>query len=128
MDDTEVQALNRDYRGKDKPTDVLSFPLFETDDDDPIVFPGEENQLALGDLVISIDTAARQAIELGHTLEREIAFLTIHGVLHLLGYDHARDSERRSMFARQDAIYEAFFPGDKDISQTATGSNAQRAD
>ncbi|RYG56942.1 rRNA maturation RNase YbeY [bacterium] len=112
MDDAEVQALNSEYRGKDKPTDVLSFPLFETNDEEPIIFPGEEDLLALGDLVISIDTAARQAEELKHSLEREIAFLTIHGVLHLLGYDHAKDSERRTMFARQDAIYEAFFPGD----------------
>jgi probable rRNA maturation factor len=116
MDDAEVQALNRDYRGKDKPTDVLSFPLFEStnDDEEPIVFPGEENQVALGDLVISIETAARQALELNHSLEREVAFLTIHGVLHLLGYDHAKDSERRTMFARQDAIYEATFPRDEE--------------
>jgi probable rRNA maturation factor len=117
VDDAEVWALNRDFRAKDKPTDVLSFPLFEAgqgdDESNPIIFPGEEDQLALGDIVISIDTAVRQAEELNHTLEREIAFLTIHGTLHLLGYDHAKASERRTMFARQDAIYEAIFQRDQ---------------
>lgn len=120
-----MHALNHEYRGKDKPTDVLSFALFESSGEGDIVFPGEENQFALGDLVVSIDTAARQAGELGHSLEREVAFLTIHGVLHLLGYDHARDSERRTMFARQDAIYEAFFPGDTEQNQPGTGSSTR---
>ena len=109
MSDEEIQNLNRDFRGKNKPTDVLSFALFETlgaEDDLPFpTFPGEKNQIALGDLVISIETAQRQAREQNHDLEHEIAFLAIHGALHLLGYDHAKASERRAMFARQDAIF-----------------------
>lgn len=111
MTDLEIQELNRDFRSKDKPTDVLSFALFETADDASPVFPGEENQIALGDLVISIETAVRQASEQNHSLAREIAFLAIHGTLHLLGYDHAKSGERRAMFARQDAIHEALFLG-----------------
>lgn len=108
VDDAKIHALNRDYRGKDRPTDVLSFPLFEASDEDgeAIIFPGEADVLALGDLVISIETAARQALELQHSLEREVAFLTIHGTLHLMGYDHVKDSERRLMFKWQDAIFE----------------------
>ena len=109
VDDAEIEVLNRDYRGKNKPTDVLSFALFETqDDDEAIVFPGEANQLSLGDLVISIATAARQARELGHSLEREIAFLSIHGTLHLLGYDHTNARDRRVMWKWQDSLFEEF--------------------
>lgn len=111
ISDAEIQVLNRDYRGKNKPTDVLSFALFEaaTEEDElPFpVFPGEESQIALGDLVISMETAMRQAGEQNHDLTREIAFLSIHGTLHLLGYDHAKPGERRAMFALQDAIHEA---------------------
>ncbi|PQV64066.1 putative rRNA maturation factor [Abditibacterium utsteinense] len=107
VDDAKIQQLNRDYRSKDKPTDVLSFSLFESDDE--FVFPIFGEEIALGDIVISTQTAARQAIEQGHAIEREIAFLAVHGALHLLGYDHGKDGERRSMFSRQDAIFEAIF-------------------
>lgn len=111
MDDAKIHALNLEYRGKDKPTDVLSFPLFEdiNQGEEAIIFPGEEETLALGDLVISIETAAKQAVEQGHSLEREVAFLTIHGTLHLMGYDHAKNSERTLMFKTQDAIFERLF-------------------
>ena len=101
VDDAEMHALNLEHRGKDKPTDVLSFALFEGE---VMMFPGED--LALGDLVISIQTAARQAQELGHDLRAELAFLAIHGVLHLLGYDHTRDADRRVMWKWQEAIWE----------------------
>ncbi len=77
--DPKMRALNREFRGKDRPTDVLSFPA------------GDESAQYLGDIVISIDTAMRQAGDMGHTLEREISELLIHGVLHLCGYDHERD-------------------------------------
>ena len=79
----EIRALNREFRGKDKPTDVLSFPLGETNP--------ENGFLMLGDIVINAEKAASQALEYGHTLERELAFLTIHSVLHLLGYEHEND-------------------------------------
>lgn len=89
-DDAFIHPLNRDYRGKDRPTDVLSFPQREGDHadiDDPL----------LGDVVISVETAARQAIEHGHSLDRELAVLLVHGILHLLGYDHIDDDEAEVM-------------------------------
>ncbi len=85
-DDPFIQALNRDHRGKDAPTDVLSFAMREgedADEDDPI----------LGDLVISVPTAARQAAAMGHGLAAELRVLLVHGFLHLLGYDHEVSEE-----------------------------------
>lgn len=96
--DAQIQEFNRDYRGKDKPTDVLSFPFWEG----AVLFEGAP--IPLGDLVISLETAARQADELHHSLEREIVFLSVHGVLHLLGFDHDTPSKRRAMFAWQDEL------------------------
>ena len=84
--DSEIKALNRDYRGKDESTDVLSFPgdnAFET------LGPPEEWEL--GDVVVSVDTARRQAKQLGHSLATEIRCLLLHGTLHCLGYDHEQD-------------------------------------
>jgi probable rRNA maturation factor len=75
--DPQIHTLNRQYRGKDKPTDVLSFPLAD-----------ELQPLLLGDVVISVETAARQAQRRGHGLREELQTLLIHGILHLLGYDH----------------------------------------
>lgn len=90
-DDNEIHALNRDYRGKDKPTDVLSFSQTEGDF-------GDIDADMLGDVVISLNTALRQAIENGHSAEREIDVLLIHGILHLAGYDHEKDEkEARAM-------------------------------
>ena len=80
--DEEIQSLNRKFRGLDKPTDVLSFPQYAAKGHIP------ENAGCLGDIVISLPRAAGQAAEFGHTLRRELAFLTAHGLLHLLGYDH----------------------------------------
>jgi len=93
--DEEMQRLNRDYRGKDRTTDVLAFAQRE----------GEPNAVAahglLGDVVISVPTAMRQAFERSHSVERELAELLVHGILHLLGYDHERSpAEARKMFAK----------------------------
>ena len=79
-DDNYIQGLNKQYRDMDCPTDVLSFPLY----DENGYLDGDE----LGDIVISVETAVRQSKEYGHSLQREIAFLTVHSMLHLLGYDH----------------------------------------
>lgn len=98
--DDAVQELNRTYRNKDKPTDVLSFSLLEGEGELPV----ELEVRVLGDVVISMDTAARQAESIGHSLTDEVTRLLIHGVLHLLGHDHVngglqarrmRDEERR---------------------------------
>lgn len=94
-DDAEIHQLNRDYRGKDKPTDVLSFSQREGEF-------GDETDTMLGDVVISVDTAGRQADEKGHTVEKEIDILLIHGILHLAGYDHERGAaESRKMKAKE---------------------------
>jgi probable rRNA maturation factor len=87
-DDTRIHALNRQHRGKDRPTDVLAFPLDED--------PGEGPRI-LGDVVISLDTAERQARGRKRALLAEVRFLLAHGLLHLLGYDHGNPTEKRSM-------------------------------
>ena len=101
VSDAEIHALNRDYRGKDHPTDVLAFALRE----------GEDAHLhadILGDVVISLDTAARQAAARGHSVAEEVRFLLAHGILHLLGYDHERSpADARRMFAKQRAVLRA---------------------
>jgi len=97
-DDAAMRELNFQYRGKDKATDVLSFPFWEGD----FLLAGE--LFPLGDLILSLETAIRQALELKHSLEREIVFLTVHGTLHLLGFDHDTAPHRRTMFAWQDEL------------------------
>jgi probable rRNA maturation factor len=92
VDDAEIQDINREYRGKDKPTDVLSFPL------EPEPFTQEK---LLGDIVISIDTAKRQAADYDAPLQREIYRLLIHGLLHVLGHDHEEAGERKKMEAEE---------------------------
>lgn len=89
VDNETIRSLNRDYRNKDAATDVLSFPMEEAMDGEPepAVIGGPTERL-LGDLVISVEMAVAQAAEYGHSLERELAFLSVHGLLHLLGYDH----------------------------------------
>ena len=99
-DDGVVRALNRSYRGTDSATDVLSFAQGEGER-----FARPEGAAAhLGDVVISLDTARRQAQEFGQPLQDELAHLLVHGILHLLGYDHERDEDERAMRAREDAI------------------------
>lgn len=101
VDDEEMRALNSQYRGKDKPTDVLSFAQGDGE-----AFPTfEENTISqMGDLVLSVETAQRQATERGHSLIQEIEFLAVHGALHLLGFDHGKTQERRKMWSRQDVV------------------------
>jgi len=107
VDDDEIQALNRDYRGKDAPTDVLSFPIWEPEEIADLRLHPErypERPLLLGDVVISVPTAIRQAEEYGHGVDRELAYLCVHGVLHLLGYDHEEEAARQAMRQREEAI------------------------
>ena len=94
-DDAFILPLNRDYRGKDRPTDVLSFSQREEGDpDDPV----------LGDVIISIERAQEQADERGHALGVELALLLVHGILHLLGYDHEEEEEAEEMEAKEREI------------------------
>ncbi|MGY0692886.1 rRNA maturation RNase YbeY [Virgibacillus sp. FSP13] len=107
VDNKEIQELNRNYRGIDKPTDVISFALQETVEGE-IHVVGEDIPLVLGDIVISVDRAKEQAEDYNHSLEREIGFLTVHGFLHLLGYDHMVKEEEAVMFQKQEDILNAF--------------------
>lgn len=98
--DENIREYNREYRSVDRPTDVLSFPADEGDD---LLAPPDG---FLGDIMISIPRAREQAKALGHSTEREILFLTVHGVLHLLGYDHMRPEDEQIMFPVQRSIVE----------------------
>ena len=93
-DNEEIHGLNLEYRGKDAPTDVLSFPLFDEE--------GNLDEEELGDIVISLERALAQAEEYNHSLKREVAFLTAHSMLHLLGYDH--ENGEQEMYVKQDEI------------------------
>jgi probable rRNA maturation factor len=110
VDDARIRELNRDYRGIDRPTDVLSFALRDDGGEPDIVFDELEDGAAdpvsgmLGDIVISLERAKAQSEEYGHSLEREIGFLFVHGFLHLLGYDHRTAEEEAVMFAKQEEI------------------------
>jgi len=104
--DEQIQELNRAYRQIDAVTDVLSFPLFEADEIQAKndAFNGDETEIAIGDIVIAYGRACEQAAQYGHSIEREIGFLTAHSMLHLLGYDHVTADEEAEMIRRQEAI------------------------
>jgi len=100
VSDKKIRELNRLWRGFDKATDVLSFPM-ETE------IPEKSLPYDLGEIIISMDTAKMQADELGHGFERELAFLIVHGMLHVLGFDHETKEEEKEMFGRQRKILQA---------------------
>lgn len=101
VDNEMIHALNRDYRHIDRPTDVISFALEDYKDIE------YADKRLLGDIYISLDKAKSQAIEYGHSFLRELSFLTIHGLLHLLGYDHMKPEEEKIMFDKQEEILDA---------------------
>jgi probable rRNA maturation factor len=109
-DDQGIQAINLASRNIDKPTDVLSFPMFELEaglppEDWTAYLDAETGRCPLGDMCINLDRAALQAQEFGHSLRREVGYLTIHSVLHLLGYDHLDEGQMKAqMRAREEAI------------------------
>lgn len=119
-DNEGIRELNREYRGLDKPTDVLSFPLRGGPGDDADIrydddFETLEEELPedaendpfaelLGDIVISVPRALEQAQDYGHGADREMGFLFVHGFLHLIGYDHETDEQEKAMFAKQEEI------------------------
>lgn len=101
--DAEIQTLNRQFRAKDQPTDVLAFAALEVDS--PL--PEDDEPLYLGDIAVSVETAQRQATEQGHGLEIELAWLATHGLLHLLGWDHPDDAQLAAMLAEQRSLLQA---------------------
>lgn len=94
-DNEGIRELNRAYRNKDAATDVLSFPMFDTDTEEIYALDGAPAEL--GDIVISLERAEEQADAFGHSFAREVAFLCVHSVLHLLGYDHERSEEEDAL-------------------------------
>lgn len=104
VDNEQIKELNAEYRNIDRATDVLSFPMYEGGEiDESEVLEGEP--VSIGDIVLSLERATEQAQEFGHSFERETAFLCVHSVLHLLGYDHELgEEEEKDMFARQEAV------------------------
>lgn len=103
-DNAYIHTLNKEYRKIDRPTDVLSFALDESEE--PDVEDGPDIHV-LGDIIISVERAKEQAGEYGHSLRREMAFLTVHGMLHLLGYDHMEEEDRLEMEEEQRVVMEA---------------------
>lgn len=106
-DDVSIKRVNNQFRNIDRPTDVLSFPMADFENGVILTENGDydldEGLLLLGDIVISMETAQRQADEYGHTFERELAFLAAHGTYHLLGYDHLEKDEETVMISKQEA-------------------------
>ncbi|ABZ84998.1 conserved hypothetical protein [Heliomicrobium modesticaldum Ice1] len=103
--DEKIRRLNAEYRNIDQPTDVLSFAMEEgLDDEADFHFDDPTAGKVLGDIIISVETAERQAQEYGHSLEREMGFLFVHGMLHLLGYDHCDEEQRSRMRALEEKI------------------------
>lgn len=96
----EIQDLNRQWRNKDAPTDVLSFPM---DADEP----PQGEPWELGDVIVSVERADEQAEDYGHSLERELCFLFVHGALHVLGFDHETKKEEKEMFGRQKVVLDS---------------------
>lgn len=108
MFDQAIQKINAEYRGIDEPTDVISFALEEVTEGEVAIIAEQGMPIVLGDIIISVDTAIRQAKEYGHDLNREIGFLALHGYLHLLGYDHLTKEDEVIMFSRQKEILATF--------------------
>ena len=109
-DNENIKIINNEFRSIDAPTDVLSFPMLEFDEEGQIIdneFEYDNDLIMLGDIVISLEKAKEQAEEYGHSLEREISFLCVHSCLHLLGYDHETSEEdEKIMFMKQHEILE----------------------
>lgn len=99
IDNPTIHKINKEYRDKDAPTDVISFAL---EDDKTVIEP--DGVRILGDIYISIDKVHEQALEYGHSFKRELSFLAVHGLLHLLGYDHMKKSDEEVMFKKQEEV------------------------
>ena len=98
----EIRKLNKQYRNIDQATDVLSFPMFETQELEERKNPVVEE--VLGDIIISIPRVEQQAKEYGHSVERELAYMVVHGFYHLMGYDHMQEEDKKQMRAKEEAI------------------------
>ena len=100
----KIKILNKNYRDIDKETDVLSFPLFEKSEIEEFIKTKYEMEDCLGDIVISIERVEEQAKEYGHSFERELSYMCVHGFYHLMGYDHIKDEDKKLMRAKEDSV------------------------
>ena len=102
-----IQEINKQYRNIDRATDVLSFPMFEKDELDKKIQTNDfENEDILGDIVVSVDKVKEQAIEYGHSFERELSYMIVHGFYHLMGYDHIEEDDKKIMRKKEETILE----------------------
>lgn len=112
MDNEHIHEINKKYRGVDKPTDVISFAIEEDDTDEvPIILPEDEEfdiPKNIGDIMVSMDKVKEQAEYLGHSEDRELGFLVVHGFLHLNGYDHMKEEDEKEMFGLQREILDSY--------------------
>lgn len=99
-----IRKINNQYRNIDKETDVLSFPMFEKDEIENLKNNGNDIEEALGDIIISIKKVQEQAKEYGHSFERELAYMLIHGFYHLMGYDHMNEEEKKQMREKEEGV------------------------
>lgn len=112
MDNEHIHEINKKYRGVDKPTDVISFAIEEDDPDEvPIILPEDKEfdiPKNIGDIMVSMDKVKEQAEYLGHSEDRELGFLVVHGFLHLNGYDHMKEEDEKEMFGLQREILDSY--------------------
>lgn len=101
-----IRSLNKEYRNIDKATDVLSFPMFEKNEIDEIVKNRQKQVVkeTLGDIIISVEKVQEQAIEYGHSFERELSYMLVHGFYHLMGYDHIKEEDKKKMRPKEEKI------------------------
>lgn len=107
VDVEEIHKINKEYRGIDRPTDVISFALNDEVEGEISIIGGDETNY-IGDIIICVDIAKEQSQAYNHSFERELGFLAVHGFLHLLGYDHQTEEEEKEMFSKQEIILEKF--------------------
>ncbi len=101
----EIHKINKEYREVDRPTDVLSFPMFERNElEEKIENQYFEHEDVLGDIIISIEKVKEQAIEYGHSFERELSYMLVHGFYHLMGYDHIKEEDKKEMRPKEEKI------------------------
>lgn len=118
VDNESIREINKDQRGIDKVTDVLSFPMLDYEENKVFkdqylgyefkVEDMDEGEVLLGDIVLSLERALEQSEEYGHSFIREVCYLTVHSILHLLGYDHMKDDEKKKMRSREEEILQKF--------------------
>ena len=99
LDNAAIREMNKEYRDKDAATDVLSFPMYEAEEE-----IADEEEILFGDIVISLERAQEQCEEYGHSLEREVMYLLVHGLLHLAGYDHMEEEDKKQMRTQEEKL------------------------